>query len=88
LSEISPSKQRRINFKTSSPRTHGNVIEVDMIMDKFSGLPRGFAFVTMETKEAADAALQALDGKNEHRRPGHDRQRRASPRRTPSAFRR
>src|SRR5882762_8828140 len=43
---------------------HGNVIEVDLIMDKFSGRPRGFAFVTMETKEAADAATQALNGKN------------------------
>jgi RNA recognition motif-containing protein len=43
---------------------HGNVIEVDLIMDKFSGRPRGFAFVTMETKEAADAATQALNGKS------------------------
>src|SRR5712692_1491332 len=43
---------------------HGNVLEVDLIMDKFSGRPRGFAFVTMETKEAADAAVQALNGKD------------------------
>jgi RNA recognition motif-containing protein len=43
---------------------HGNVLEVDMIMDKFTGRPRGFAFVTMETKEAADAATQALNGKS------------------------
>ena len=42
---------------------HGNVIEADLIMDKFSGRPRGFAFVTMETKEGADAAIQALNGK-------------------------
>jgi len=42
---------------------HGNVIEVDVIMDKFSGRPRGFGFVTMESKEAADAAVQALNGK-------------------------
>jgi cold-inducible RNA-binding protein len=42
---------------------HGNVIEVDLIMDKFSGRPRGFGFVTMETKEGADAAIQALNGK-------------------------
>src|SRR5882762_8929935 len=42
---------------------HGNVIEVDVIMDKFSGRPRGFGFVTMENKEAADAAVQALNGK-------------------------
>src|SRR5436190_6720272 len=42
---------------------HGNVIEVDLIMDRFSGRPRGFAFVSMETKEAADAAVKALNGK-------------------------
>jgi len=43
---------------------HGNAISVEVIMDKFSGRPRGFAFVTMETKEAAEAAIQALNGKN------------------------
>jgi cold-inducible RNA-binding protein len=43
---------------------HGNVLEVDLIMDKFSGRPRGFAFVTMENKEGADAAVQALNGKS------------------------
>ena len=43
---------------------HGNVIEADVIMDKFSGRPRGFAFVTMDSKEAADAAIQALNGKD------------------------
>ena len=42
---------------------HGTVQEVDVIKDKFSGRPRGFAFVTMETKEAADAAIKALNGK-------------------------
>jgi cold-inducible RNA-binding protein len=42
---------------------HGNVIEVDLIMDKFSGRPRGFGFVTMENKEGAEAAIQALNGK-------------------------
>ena len=43
---------------------HGNVLEVDLIMDKFTGRPRGFAFVTMETKEGADAATNALNGKS------------------------
>jgi RNA recognition motif-containing protein len=42
---------------------HGAVQEVDVIKDKFSGRPRGFAFVSMETKEAADAAVKALNGK-------------------------
>ena len=43
---------------------HGTVQEVDIIKDKFSGRPRGFAFVTMETKEGADAAIKALHGKD------------------------
>ena len=41
---------------------HGVVTEVDLIMDKFSGRPRGFGFVTMETKEAAEAAIKAVNG--------------------------
>src|SRR5205823_1418109 len=41
---------------------HGKVVEVDLIMDKFSGRPPGFAFVSMENKENADAAVQALNG--------------------------
>ena len=43
---------------------HGTVVEVDVIKDKFSGRPRGFAFVSMETKEAAAAAIQAINGKD------------------------
>ncbi len=42
---------------------HGTVQEIDIIKDKFSGRPRGFGFVTMETKEGADAAIKALNGK-------------------------
>jgi RNA recognition motif-containing protein len=48
---------------------HGSVTGVDVIMDKVSGRPRGFAFVTMETKEGADAALLALNGKSVEGRP-------------------
>jgi len=43
---------------------HGSVTDVDIIKDKFSGRPRGFGFVTMETKEAADAAIKAINGKD------------------------
>src|SRR5512136_463285 len=42
---------------------HGTVLEVDVVKDKFSGRPRGFGFITMESKEGADAAIQALNGK-------------------------
>ena len=33
------------------------------MLDRTTGRPRGFAFVTMATKEGADAAVQALNGK-------------------------
>src|SRR6266487_4176102 len=41
---------------------HGTVTSVDLIMDKMSGRSRGFAFVTMETKEGAQAAVTAMNG--------------------------
>jgi len=43
---------------------HGTVVETDVVTDKFSGRPRGFGFVTMETQEGADAAVLALNGKD------------------------
>jgi len=42
---------------------HGTVVEVDVIKDKFTNRPRGFGFVTMESQEAAEAAIKALNGK-------------------------
>ena len=41
---------------------YGMVSGVDVIMDRETGRPRGFAFVEMEDAAAADAAIQALDG--------------------------
>ena len=41
----------------------GPVSEINLMLDRMTGKPRGFAFVTMATKEAADAATQALNGK-------------------------
>ena len=43
---------------------HGPVTEVNLMKDRETGKARGFAFVTMETKEAADAAIAALNGKD------------------------
>ena len=40
---------------------HGEIESVALITDRETGRPRGFGFVEMET-EAADAAIQALDG--------------------------
>lgn len=43
---------------------HGPIEEINVVMDKFSGRPRGFAFATMNTQEAANAAILALNGKD------------------------
>ena len=43
---------------------HGTVIEANLMMDRVSGRPRGFAFVTMSTPEEAQAAIGALNGKS------------------------
>jgi cold-inducible RNA-binding protein len=42
----------------------GNVTEVNIVTDRESGRPRGFAFVTMETAEAAQAAIAGLGGRD------------------------
>jgi cold-inducible RNA-binding protein len=43
---------------------HGPVNEIAVVMDKITGRARGFAFATMNTQEAATAAIQALNGKD------------------------
>ncbi len=43
---------------------HGPVNEIKVITDKFTGKGRGFAFATMNTQEAATAAIAALNGKD------------------------
>jgi cold-inducible RNA-binding protein len=43
---------------------HGPVNEISVVMDKFTGRARGFAFATMNTQEAATVAIQALNGKD------------------------
>ena len=47
----------------------GPVTEVNLMLDRMTGRPRGFAFVTMASKEGADAAIQALNGKEWEGRP-------------------
>src|SRR3954471_5099046 len=41
---------------------HGTVVETNLMMDRMSGRPRGFGFVTMSTQEEAEKAIQALNG--------------------------
>ena len=48
---------------------HGPVNEINVVMDKMTGRPRGFAFVTMNTEEGAKAAILALNGKAWQGRP-------------------
>ncbi len=42
---------------------HGEVTSVTLIKDKFTGEPRGFAFVEMPSKAQAMAAMKEMDGK-------------------------
>ena len=42
---------------------HGTVEEVKLMTDRDTGRPRGFGFVTMSTAEEAQAAINALNGK-------------------------
>ena len=41
---------------------HGQVGEVALMMDRMTGKSRGFAFVTMNEKAQAEAAISALNG--------------------------
>jgi RNA recognition motif-containing protein len=42
---------------------HGPVSEVSLMMDRMTGKSRGFAFITMNDKATAEAAMNALNGK-------------------------
>ena len=42
---------------------HGTVLETNLMMDRETGRPRGFGFVTMSTPEEAQKAIDALNGK-------------------------
>ena len=41
---------------------HGTVTETNLMMDRMSGRPRGFGFITMSTAEEAQKAIAALNG--------------------------
>ncbi|HTQ30477.1 MAG TPA: RNA-binding protein [Opitutaceae bacterium] len=57
-----------LSFKTSEAdlRAHfsqfGNVSDVFVAMDKMTGRPRGFAFITMGTAEEAKTAAEKTNG--------------------------
>jgi len=56
-----------ISFDTTSDQLrdlfaeHGEVRSVKLVNDRYTGKPRGFAFVEMED-DAADTAISATDG--------------------------
>src|SRR5471030_1364874 len=41
---------------------HGTVTETNLMLDRMSGRPRGFGFITMSTAEEAQKAIAALNG--------------------------
>ena len=43
---------------------YGTVVEANLITDRATGRPRGFAFVTMSTAEEAQKAIEGLNGKD------------------------
>src|SRR6476620_12143267 len=43
---------------------HGTVVEANLMMDRATGRPRGFAFGTMSTEEEAQKAISAMNGAN------------------------
>ena len=57
-----------MNYDTTQGRltelfqAHGQVTSVNIITDRDTGRPRGFAFVEMATEQAAQAAMDALNG--------------------------
>ena len=57
-----------LSFKTTEDEIRsafgqfGSVADVYVAMDKMTGRPRGFAFVTMGSPEEAQAAIEAMHG--------------------------
>jgi RNA recognition motif-containing protein len=41
---------------------HGEVIDVRVVTDHYTGRSKGFAFVDMATEDAAEAAISELNG--------------------------
>lgn len=56
-----------LSFKTSEEElkslfsSHGNVTDVFIVKDKFTDRSKGFAFVTMDTPESAQSAIEQLN---------------------------
>src|SRR5512136_1069082 len=57
-----------LSFKTTENdlqdafAAHGSVTEANLMMDRATGRPRGFGFVTMGSPEEAQKAISSLNG--------------------------
>jgi RNA recognition motif-containing protein len=64
-----------LSFQTTENELHdafsafGTVMEANLMVDRMTGRPRGFGFVTMSTPEEAQAAIDALHGSQLGGRP-------------------
>jgi RNA recognition motif-containing protein len=64
-----------LSFNTSSETVRdqfaaiGEVTDVHLVMDRETGRPRGFAFVTMGSPAEAQKAIAEMNGKNVDGRP-------------------
>jgi RNA recognition motif-containing protein len=58
-----------LSYDTSEDRLrevfseHGEVVDVALITDRYTGRSRGFAFVELATEEQAEEAINAMNGK-------------------------
>ncbi|KAI3797522.1 hypothetical protein L1987_32780 [Smallanthus sonchifolius] len=58
-----------LSFRTSEEslrnafQSFGQLIEVNLVMDKIANRPRGFAFLRYATKEESDKAIEGMHGK-------------------------
>lgn len=59
-----------LDFKVTENDLHdafaafGTVVETNLVTDRATGRPRGFAFVTMSSPEEAQKAIDGLNGKD------------------------
>jgi len=40
---------------------YGDVVEANLVLDQFSGQPKGFAFIEMSTRSAGQQAMESLN---------------------------
>lgn len=59
---------------------HEPIVDLHMPLDRDTGRPRGFAFVTLSSREAGEAAIEALDGGDCGGRPARVREAEDRPR--------